>query len=519
MMNTKSRIGLALVLLVASAFAKSNGTNVTIDLGTATNFALLAGSGITNASAATRIIGDVGSSPIPTVTGLTQSQVHGTLYTQSDPATAQAQVDLTVGYNEAAGASCGQDLTGTDLGGLTLVPGVYCFSSSALLTGTLTLDGQGDANAQWVFQIGSTLTTATNATVSLINGAVNCNVFWQIGSSATIQTNNTFVGNIMALTSITLDGGILNGRALARNGAVTITSKEFVHSNPCTCNVMVSSSSAGTVTNISFPMPYVPGQSTETIIATGRTSAEGLACGPDRRLYLAQSGVLGGPMQIVRLDQNGQNQKTVVDFSKVPGLAASGGPKGVSFVPFAPNHYGPVPLFFSTTLAQGLSNTGVWKSPLSLPVQSVLPFPPNGNSNGGGATAFLTAGPFAGNLLAVDEANGKVVRVSPPFGAGQAGIDFITTHLTGPVGLATNKAGNVFVSNTDGTIQQFGPDGTSLGLYATTGLHNMNVTFDPTGQALVVATQNGPVIMVLPDGTQETLGTVVGGDGIAICEH
>ena len=396
MMKIKSRTSLALVLLVASAFAKSNGTNVTIDLGTATNFALLAGSGITNASAATRIIGDVGSSPTPTVTGLTQSQVHGTLYTQSDPATAQAQVDLTVGYNEAAGASCGTDLTGTDLGGLTLVPGVYCFSSSALLTGTLTLDGQGDANAQWVFQIGSTLTTATNATVSLINGAVNCNVFWQIGSSATIQTNNTFVGNIMALTSITLDGGILNGRALARNGAVTITSKEFVHSNPCTCNVMVSSSSAGTVTNISFPMPYVPGQSTETIIATGRTSAEGLACGPDRRLYLAQSGVLGGPMQIVRLDQNGQNQKTVVDFSKVPGLAASGGPKGVSFVPFAPNHYGPVPLFFSTTLAQGLSNTGVWKSPLSLPVQSVLPFPPNGNSNGGGATAFLTTGPFAG---------------------------------------------------------------------------------------------------------------------------
>ena len=99
MIKIKSRTGLALFLLVASAFAKSNGTNVTIDLGTATNFALLAGSGITNASAATRIIGDVGSSPTPTVTGLTQSQVHGTLYTQSDPATAQAQVDLTVGYN------------------------------------------------------------------------------------------------------------------------------------------------------------------------------------------------------------------------------------------------------------------------------------------------------------------------------------------------------------------------------------------------------------------------------------
>ena len=159
MLKINSRTSLVWVILVSallvasSAFAKSNGT--TIDLGSATNFGLLAGSGITNASAGTRITGDVGSSPTPAVTGLTQSQVHGTLYLSSNPATAQAQTDLTVGYNQAAGASCGQDLTGTDLGGLTLVPGVYCFSSSALLTGTLTLDGQGDASAQWVFQIGS----------------------------------------------------------------------------------------------------------------------------------------------------------------------------------------------------------------------------------------------------------------------------------------------------------------------------------------------------------------------------
>ena len=126
-------------------------------------------------------------------------------------------------------------MTGTDLGGLTLVPGVYCFSSSALLTGTLTLDAQGDPNAQWVFQIGSTLTTATDSTVSIINGGANCNVYWQIGSSATIQTNNTFVGNILALTSITLDGGILNGRALARNGAVTMADTETVTNNFCNC--------------------------------------------------------------------------------------------------------------------------------------------------------------------------------------------------------------------------------------------------------------------------------------------
>ena len=107
---------------------------------------------------------------------------------------------------------------------MTLIPGVYCFSSSALLTGTLTLDGQGSKNPQWIFQMGSTLTTATGSVVSLINGAGKCNVFWQVGSSATIQTGNVFVGTILALTSITLDGGTLNGRALASNGAVTMAS-------------------------------------------------------------------------------------------------------------------------------------------------------------------------------------------------------------------------------------------------------------------------------------------------------
>ncbi len=500
-----------LIVLVASiASAKSPGANVAINLGTATNFGLLAGSGITNASPATFITGDVGSSPTPSVTGLTAAQVHGTLYTTSVPATAQAQSDLTIGYNDAAGAPCGTDLTGTDLGGLTLVPGVYCFSSSALLTGTLTLDGQGNASAQWVFQIGSTLTTATNSSVVLINGAVNCNVFWQIGSSATIQTNNTFVGNIMALTSITLDGGILNGRALARNGAVTISAQETVTALPCTCNITVSSSSAGTVTNFSYPMPYVAGQYTETNIGSGLTSAEGLACGPDRRLYLAQSGVFGGPMRILRLDQNGQNQSTVVYFNKVPGLAAGGGPIGLSFGPQTGGA-----LFFSTTLAHGRPNTGVWNESASGTVQSLLPFQPNGESNGGGATTFLTIGPFAGNLLAVDQANKKVVRAAPPFSTAQAGIDFIT-NLTGPVGLAVNQAGNFFVSNTDGTILQFEPDGTPLGLFANTGLHNMNMAF--SGAYMFVATQDGPVIMILPNGTQENVGTVVGGDGIAVCK-
>ncbi len=512
-MNIKWHTLVVLVLVLAvSSWAKSSSTDVAINLGTASNFGVLAGSGVTNVSASTSITGDVGSSPTPSVVGLLPTQVNGTLYLTPDPATAQAQTDLTVAYNQAAGAACNTVLTGTDLGGLTLVPGVYCFSSSAQLTGTLTLDGQGDPNSQWIFQIGSTLTTATDSTVKLTNGAVICNVYWQVGSSATIQTNNTFVGTIMALTSITLDGGTLDGRALASNGAVTISAQETITEKPCTCNVYVSSSSAGTVTTLQLPIPYDSGLITETVLAKGLTSSEGLVCGTDRRLYLAQSGVYGGPRQIVRLDQTGLNLTTIVDFAKYPGLAKGGGPVGLSF---STTKSANPPIFFSTTLAQGLSNTGVWKTTTSKPTQTVLPFPSHGSANGGGATTFLTTGPYTGSLLAVDVANSKVVRVSPPFTKGQAGIDFITTHLTTPVGIAVNLAGNVFVANTDGTIQQYGSDGTYVGLYATTGLHNMNLIF--FGQTIVVTTQDGAVIQIWPDGVQETLANIAGADGVAIC--
>jgi len=131
--------------------------------------------------------------------------------------------------------ACNTNLTGQDLGGLTLSPGVYCFSSSAQLTGTLTLDAQGNGNALFVIQIGSTITTASNSSVLLINGGQACNVFWQVGSSATLGTDTAFVGNILALTSITLTTGAdVSGRALARNGAVTMdTNNVSITCAPC----------------------------------------------------------------------------------------------------------------------------------------------------------------------------------------------------------------------------------------------------------------------------------------------
>jgi hypothetical protein len=115
------------------------------------------------------------------------------------------------------------NLTGQDLGGMLLGPGVYHFNTSAQLTGTLTLNGGGNANAIFVFQIGSTLTTASNAIVVAQNGAQAANIFWQVGSSATLGTGTTFIGNILALTSITANtGSFVAGRLLARNGAVTL---------------------------------------------------------------------------------------------------------------------------------------------------------------------------------------------------------------------------------------------------------------------------------------------------------
>jgi hypothetical protein len=150
--------------------------------------------------------------------------VNGTIHA-NDAVAMQAQSDTTTAYNALAGLPCNTNLSGQDLGGLTLVPGVYCFNTSAQLTGTLTLDAQGDPDASFIFQIGSTLTTASNSSVQVINGAQGCGAFWQVGSSATLGTGTSFVGSILALASIALNtNATLSGRALARTGAVTMDS-------------------------------------------------------------------------------------------------------------------------------------------------------------------------------------------------------------------------------------------------------------------------------------------------------
>ena len=208
----------ALLIIPASGLAQS--------LGSAGSFAILAGSTVTN-TGATTILGSVGVSPGTGITGLPVGQPIGGTVHDNDATAAQAQSDLTTAYNSLAGMACGTDLTGQDLGGMTLAPGVYCFNTSAAVTGTLTLDGQGNANAVFVFQIGSTFTSATSAAVNLIGAAQATNVYWQVGSSATLGTGSTVAGNIVALASITMTtGATLHGRALARTGQVTMDTND-----------------------------------------------------------------------------------------------------------------------------------------------------------------------------------------------------------------------------------------------------------------------------------------------------
>jgi len=197
-------------------------------LGAAGGFAVLAGSTATNTGASIIGGGDVGVSPGTSLTGFLPGVITPPFTTHSaDPTSLQAQVDLTTAYNAAAAAlPVTQDLTGVNLGGLTLLPGVYKFSSTAQLTGALVLNASNDPNAQFIFQIGSTLTTAAGSSVTTINNVAvqPCIVFWQVGSSATLGAGNAFQGHILALASITVGAGttIVSGSALARTGAVTL---------------------------------------------------------------------------------------------------------------------------------------------------------------------------------------------------------------------------------------------------------------------------------------------------------
>ena len=216
-------VGIALILAISAmtGLAANAVGPTTVGLGTGTSFAVLAGAGITN-TGPTVVNGDIGSFATTAISGFPPGTVNGTNHA-GDGVTQGAKTDLVTAYNDAAGRTPVTTVP-TELGGTTLTAGVYTSAAGTLgITGNVTLDGQGDPGAVFIFQMASTLTTATGSSVTLINNAQSCNIYWQVGSSATLGGSTSFKGNILALTSITLvTSATIDGRALARNGAVTL---------------------------------------------------------------------------------------------------------------------------------------------------------------------------------------------------------------------------------------------------------------------------------------------------------
>ena len=204
-------------------------------LGSAQSFSVLAGQTVTSTGGSS-VTGNLGVSPGIAITGFPPGTVtQGTIHA-GDTIALQAQLDLTTAYNALRAEACTSNLTNQELSGLTLKPGVFCFAAAAAVTPPthLVLDAQGDPDAVFIFQIGSTLTVGNNTAVRVINGGSDCNVYWQVGSSATVGTGTAFAGNILAFSSITLmTGASVSGRVLARNAVVTMDTNG-VSSAKCT---------------------------------------------------------------------------------------------------------------------------------------------------------------------------------------------------------------------------------------------------------------------------------------------
>ena len=252
---------LALALLASTALA----AQPPVGLGTADSYAVLAGQTVTNTGPST-INGDLGVTPGAAITGFPPGTVNGTIHA-ADAVALQAQSDLTTAYNDAAGRTPPTAVP-ADLGGLTLTGGVYKSASAIQLTGALTLDAQGDPNTVFIFQAASTLITASASHVNLINGAQPCNVFWQVGSSATLGTSSVFVGSIMALSSISMNNAVtVQGRALARNGSVTLIN-DTISAARCAPGTTGSGTGPGEGGGAGSGASTVPGGNGSAILST-----------------------------------------------------------------------------------------------------------------------------------------------------------------------------------------------------------------------------------------------------------
>ena len=271
--------GRALVAVATAALVfgplPAGAAQAAVGLGTAGSYAVLGGSAVTNTGPSV-INGNLGVSPGTAITGFPPGIVNGTVHS-ADAHALQAQSDTTTAYNDAAGRSPFTAVA-TELGGRTLGPGVYR-NATLGLTGTLTLDARGDPHAVFIFQAGSTLITGSGSRVNVINGAQACNVFWQVGSSATLGTSTDFVGNVLALTSITANNGAtVQGRLLARNGAVTLDNNRITASN-CAASSPTTTAPTTTTTTTTTTTPSTTTTTTPTKVTAPPTGGSPDATG------------------------------------------------------------------------------------------------------------------------------------------------------------------------------------------------------------------------------------------------
>ncbi|HEX4982490.1 MAG TPA: ice-binding family protein [Ilumatobacteraceae bacterium] len=269
--RTVRRGTVLIVAVTAAAFGSapvSAAIVPTVPLGTAANYSVLGSESVNNTGPSV-LNNSVGVSPGTSVTGFPPGVVTPpAIIDATTPTAAQAKLDLTAAYLDAAGRPLNAT-TAAELAGLTLVGGVYAGpSKSALsLTGTLTLDGAGDPNSVFIFQTDSTLTVASGSQVLFINGAQECNVFWQVGSSATVGTGAAFAGNILALTSVSVTtGATVRGRALAQTGSVTLDNNVFTAP---TCDMVPPTTTTTTTTTTTVPTPITPDTPSSTLPVTG----------------------------------------------------------------------------------------------------------------------------------------------------------------------------------------------------------------------------------------------------------
>jgi hypothetical protein len=294
-----------------------------VGLGTATSYAVLAGSTVVNTGPSS-ISGDVGLSPGSAVTGFPPGKITGGTIHAADAAALQAKSDLVTAFDDAAGRGPAVDQTNKNLGQQRLLPGVYRASGGLALTGTLTLDAQGDPAAVFVLQAGSTLVTASSSTVSLVGGAQACNVFWKVGSSATLGTDSVLVGSVLALSDISLQTrAAVEGRVLARNGAVTLDSNTITR--PSCATTVPSTPTATTPAATATPVPVGatvspsrPASSTSAGPGTGTKPGKGTT--PDTSTKPDQA---TKPVRSSKPDQSGTTPVPTTPTSTADGGAGA----------------------------------------------------------------------------------------------------------------------------------------------------------------------------------------------------